>query len=150
MDLLHRVEFWGDRHHPKWMDLIRIGLGLFLCVKGIQFPQQMSMLLSKMPNELSGNSFLLVLLSHYVLFGHLMGGILLMLGVFTRFACLIQIPILLGAIIFVNTSGDIWKPYSELYLSVLVLLLLFYFLIAGNGYFSCARFLVEDKKKKAA
>jgi len=148
MDLLHRIGFWGDRHHPKWMDIVRIVLGVFLCIKGIQFPQQMSLLLSKLPNDLSGNSFLIVLLSHYVLFGHLMGGILMIAGAFTRFACLIQIPILLGAIIFINASGDLWKPYSELYLSVLVLALLLYFLVAGNGSLSVASYLVEDKKKK--
>jgi uncharacterized membrane protein YphA (DoxX/SURF4 family) len=150
MDLLHRIELWGDRHHPKWMDIIRIALGIFLCIKGVQFPQQMSMLLSKMPNNLSGNDFLIVLLGHYVLFGHLMGGILLMLGVLTRFACLIQIPILLGAIIFINSSRDLWRPYSELYLSILVLALLLYFLIVGNGSWSVARYFTEEKKKEPA
>ena len=70
-----------------------------------------------------------------------------MAGVFTRFACLIQIPILPGAILFVNSSGDLWTPYSELYLSILVLALLIYFLVAGNGPISLARFLVEDKKE---
>jgi uncharacterized membrane protein YphA (DoxX/SURF4 family) len=132
------------------MDIIRIALGIFLCIKGVQFPQQMSMLLSKMPNDLSGNAFLIVLLGHYVLFGHLMGGILLMLGVLTRFACLIQIPILLGAIIFINSSRDLWRPYSELYLSILVLALLLYFLIVGNGSWSVARYFTEEKKKEPA
>jgi uncharacterized membrane protein YphA (DoxX/SURF4 family) len=151
MDILHRLEFWGDRHHPRWMDIVRIALGIFLIVKGIQFPQQMSAVLSKLPNDLSGNSFLIVLLGHYVLFGHLMGGILLVLGVFTRFACLIQIPILLGAILFINArSGELWKPYSELYLSLLVLALLIYFLIVGNGAFSVAKYLEEAKKEKPA
>jgi len=146
MDFLHRVEFWGDRHHPKWMDYIRIALGIFLCVKAIEFPQQMSYVIQKMPNALSGNAFLIVLLGHYVLFGHLMGGILLIAGIFTRLACLIQIPILLGAIIFVNSAGDLWKPYSELSISVLVLLLLIYFLIAGNGQLSVSKYLVEKKR----
>jgi putative oxidoreductase len=145
MDLLHRIEFWGDRHHPKWMDIVRIALGVLLCLKAIQFPQQMSVLLGKMPNEFSGNAFLVVLLGHYVLFAHLMGGILLMLGIYTRFACLIQLPILLGAIIFINTSADLWKPYSELSLSIVVFLLLLYFLIAGNGHWSVEKYLVEKK-----
>lgn len=147
MDLFHRIEYWGDRHHPRWMDIVRIALGIFLCIKGIQFPAQTSMLLSKLPNQLSGNSFLIVLLSHYVLFSHLMGGILLTAGVFTRFACIIQIPTLLGAIIFVNSSRDLWQPYSELYLSVIVLLLLIYFLIVGNGSWSLAKYLKEEPRK---
>ncbi len=150
MDLLHRIEYWGDRHHPKWMDYVRIALGIFLCVKGFQFPEHMSVLLSKLPNDLSGNSFVLVLIGHYVFFGHMMGGILLIAGVFTRFACIIQIPILLGAIIFVNAQGGLWQPYSELYLSIVVLGLLFYFLVAGNGSLSVAKYLNEEKKKTTA
>ena len=146
MDFLHRVELWGDRHHPKWMDYVRIILGVFLCFKGIQFPQHMSQLLSKLPGAISGNTFLLVLFSHYVLFSHLMGGILLVFGVFTRFACLIQLPILLGAVFFINAANGLWQPYSELYLSVLVLLLLIYFLVAGNGSLSASKYLIDEKK----
>ena len=54
---------------------------------------------------------------------------------FTRAACVIQIPILIGAIIFVNIGAtrDAFSPYSELFLSIIVLLLLVYFLIIGNG-----------------
>jgi len=54
---------------------------------------------------------------------------------FTRAACLIQIPVLIGAIVFVNINAtrDAFSPYSELFLSVIVLLLLIYFLIIGNG-----------------
>ena len=146
MDLLHRVGHWGERHHPKWVDIVRISLGLFLCFKGIQFPDHMSALLNKVP-LLSGNGFVMVMLGHYIVFAHLLGGILLMAGVLTRFACLIQIPILLGAIIFVNSSGQLFHPFSELPVSIIVLLLLVYFLIAGNGSLSLSKYLDEPEKK---
>ncbi len=149
MDLLHRIEHWGERHHPKWVDIIRISLGLFLCYKGIQFPEHASLLINKIPNALSGNSFVLVMLTHYILFAHLLGGILMITGVLTRFACLIQLPILLGAIIFINSYRELWQPFSELYISIIVFLLLVYFLVAGNGSWSLARFLEEDKEVKA-
>lgn len=145
MDLLHRVEYWGDRHHPRWMDIVRIALGVFLIIKGIQFPEQMSMLLSKIP-ALSGNDFLLVLVGHYIPFAHILGGILMICGVLTRFASLIQLPILIGAIVFINSYGNLWKPFSELYVSILVFLLLVYFLIAGNGEWSLARYMQEKKR----
>jgi uncharacterized membrane protein YphA (DoxX/SURF4 family) len=145
MDLLHRLEHWGERHHPKWVDIVRISLGLFLCYKGIQFPEHASLLINKIPNALSGNSFMLMMLTHFILGAHLLGGILLIAGVLTRFACLIQIPILLGAIIFINSSREILQPFSELYISIIVLLLLLYFLVAGNGTWSLARYLEEDK-----
>ena len=149
MDLLHRIEHWGERHHPKWVDIVRISLGLFLCYKGIQFPEHASSLINKIPNALSGNSFALVMLTHFILFAHLLGGILLITGVLTRFACLIQLPILLGAIIFINSSRELWQPFSELYISIIVFLLLVYFLVVGNGTWSLARFLEEDKEVKA-
>jgi uncharacterized membrane protein YphA (DoxX/SURF4 family) len=80
-----------------------------------------------------------------VVFAHIIGGILLILGFLTRFACLIQIPILLGAIIFINLASDGLKPYNELFLSVIVLLLLCYFLIAGNGPWALK--IKENEKK---
>ena len=41
----------------------------------------------------------------------------------------------MGAIIFVNINAtrNAFSPYSELFLSILILLLLIYFLIIGNG-----------------
>lgn len=133
MDLLHRLQFWGDRHHPKWMDIIRIALGIFLVYKAIDFLNNMSDLVTLMSQSTSFGSFTYVLAGHYAVFAHLLGGILLIFGVLTRFACIIQIPVMLGAIFFVSTSPDMLRPYSELFLSIVVLLLLIYFLIAGNG-----------------
>ena len=48
MDLLHRLEFWGDRHHPRWMDIVRIALGIFLVYKAVDFLNNMSDLVSLM------------------------------------------------------------------------------------------------------
>lgn len=146
MNLLQKMEYWGDRHHPKWLDIIRIVLGIFLLYKGIDFLRNTSTLVSLMSNRSPFGAFTLILLGHYVTFAHIMGGFFLTIGMFTRAACLIQIPILVGAIIFVNTSGDVFKPYSELFLSILILLLLIYFLIVGNGPLA-VKFPEEEKKR---
>ena len=145
MNIVQRLELWGDSHHPKWVDIIRIGLGIFLCYKGIQFLGNMSVMLNLIKNKMSFGSFTITMLGNYIAFSHLLGGFLLILGLLTRFACLLQIPILLGAIIFINSSGDVLKPFSELALSILVLLLLIYFLIVGNGPWSF-KLAAEDKK----
>ena len=99
-------------------------------------------------NHLSYGSFFTVMLGHYIVFAHILGGIFLALGAFTRFACLIQIPILLGAVIFVDFSHDVLRPYSGLAISILVLLLLIYFLVAGNGPFAFSFDEKEEKVKK--
>ena len=65
-------------------------------------------------------------------------------GLLTRLACLIQIPVLIGAIIFVNTS--MLQPFSELVLSILILILLIYFLVIGSGPWSLDRVINESTK----
>ncbi|WP_462221346.1 DoxX family protein [Ferruginibacter sp.] len=146
MNLLQKFEYWGDRHHPKWLDIIRIALGVFLLYKGIDFLRNTSDLVSLMSLRSPFGSFLIILLGHYVTFAHILGGFFLTIGMFTRAACLIQIPILIGAIMFVNSSSDVLRPYSELFLSILILLLVIYFLIVGNGPLS-VKFPEEEKKR---
>lgn len=139
MNYIQRMEHWGDTHHPKWMDFIRIALGVFLLLKGIEFADNMNKLMALMSGLPFGN-FMMVILVHYVLFAHILGGILLMTGLLTRLACLIQIPILLAAL-FLN----IFNQFSELSLSLLVLALLVYFLIIGSGRFSLDWYINKEE-----
>lgn len=145
MNTFERLEHWGDTHHPKWVDIVRIALGVFLCYKGIDFLRNMGVINDLISNHISYSAFAIVMLGHYIVFAHILGGIFLTLGAFTRFACLIQIPILLGAVIFVNFSHDVLRPYSGMLISILVLILLVYFLIAGNGPFA---FSFDEKEEK--
>jgi putative oxidoreductase len=148
MNIAQRLERWGDAHHPKWLDIIRMVLGAFLIYKGVIFMQNMSDLTNLMSTKFPFSSFVIVLLGHYIAFAHIGGGFLMLIGLFTRFASAVQIPILLCAIIFINVSSELVKSFSsELFLSVLILLLLVYFLIAGNGAWS-AKFTEEDKKTR--
>ncbi len=146
MNLLHRLELWGDHHHPKWLDIIRIALGIFLCYKGFDFLQNMGLIMGQMSSKVPFGSFAFILLGHYVVFAHILGGLMMVVGMYTRFACLIQIPILLGAIFFVNIGGEMVRPYSELFISILVLAFLIYFMIIGNGAWSL-KLQEEDKRK---
>jgi putative oxidoreductase len=147
MNLVQRFEHWGDTHHPIWVDIIRMALGIFLCYRGYQFLQNMGDMQELMSSTMSFSSFALVLIGHYIVFAHLMGGFLLAIGLLTRLACLVQIPILLGAILFINISGAIMQPYSELIVSVIVLVLLVYFMIAGNGPLSFEKFIDSENQK---
>lgn len=131
MNLVQRVEHWGDTHHPQWLDIVRILLGVFLCYKGIDFLMNMGTMLALITNKMSFGSFTAMMMSNYIAFAHILGGGLLIMGVLTRFACLLQIPILLGAIFFVN--NDLYRPFSALLLPIVTLLLLIVFLIVGNG-----------------
>ncbi|HUC81165.1 MAG TPA: DoxX family protein [Flavisolibacter sp.] len=146
MNYLQRLEHWGDTHHPKYLDLLRMALGVFLCLKGIEFARDNMVLNELINRNVPFQSFLLILLGHYVIFAHIMGGFLLAVGLLTRFACLIQIPILLGAIIFIN--GEMTGHFSEVLLSIIVLGLLIYFLIIGSGPWSLDRSFEKGAEEK--
>lgn len=146
MNYLNRFEHWGDTHHPKWVDIVRICLGVFLCYKGVDFLRNMGGMNDLLASHLSFGSFAIIMIGHYIVFAHILGGIFLAMGVLTRFACIIQIPILLGALILVNWPQDMLRPYSQLLLTIIVLLLLIYFLIAGNGRWSVNFDEPEDRK----
>jgi len=145
MNLVQRVEHWGDTHHPQWLDILRIVLGVFLCYKGVEFLTNMSDMLALMTTKMSFGSFTSVMMSNYISFAHILGGILLILGVLTRFACILQIPVMIGAIFFISASPDMYRPFSQLLLAIVVLLLLVLFLIVGNGRIQLLKF--SDEKK---
>ncbi len=64
---------------------------------------------------------------------------MIVIGLFTRIAALLQIPILIGAIIFVNTKSGVYSGESDLLFSIIVLVLLIFFLIEGGGPYSVDR-----------
>ena len=148
MNFFQRLEKWGDAHHPKWLDAIRIVLGIFLFLKGIEFINNMDNLSNVIDSSGFLGSISTGILAHYVVFAHIVGGILIAFGLLTRVACIIQIPILLGAIIFINSSGGLLKPHAELWMSLLVLLLLFFFLVEGSGPISIDEYMRTHPEKK--
>jgi putative oxidoreductase len=141
MNLIYKIEHWGELHHPKFIDIIRMLLGLFLFVKGYIFLGNEGYLrwliiengIIKQSPKLIGT------LIDYVTYMHLLGGTLIFLGLWTRTAALLQIPIVFGAVFFVN----ILSPFvnSELWLSILVLSLLLLFVVIGSGPLSLDKFL---------
>ncbi|MEB2774856.1 DoxX family protein [Algoriphagus sp. D3-2-R+10] len=143
MEAISKIETWADRHHPKWIDFLRILLGLFILYKGILFISNTSALMELMNNK--DLQFFNLGLAHYVAFSHLVGGFLIAMGLVTRFAILFQIPILLVAVFFVNIDSGFLSVSNnlEFELSLLVLILLFVFLIYGSGKFSLDNYMKE-------
>lgn len=147
MNVIQKVEHWGDAHHAKWLAIVRIVLGLIIFSKGIALisdtAHQQDILFK---NSVFGFSEMMSSLAiHLVAFAHLVGGILIVLGLVTRFAAVIQIPILICAILFVNISNGFSALNSELWLSVIVLCLLVLFWVIGSGPFSVDH---QIKKKR--
>lgn len=138
MTVIQKIEHWGDIHHAKWLDVIRIVLGVLIFSKGIAIVSNTAalqdLLLQNNTFDFSGMMGSLAL--HIVGFVHLVGGILITIGLVTRFAAVIQIPILICAVFFVNLTRGFSILNSELWLSILVLLLLVLFWVVGSGPYS--------------
>jgi uncharacterized membrane protein YphA (DoxX/SURF4 family) len=87
-----------------------------------------------------------VVLAHYVGFAQLVGGLCIATGLITRIAVLFQLPILIGAVIFINAPRGIYSVGSELEYSILVLFLLIFFLIYSSGPLSADAMIKKNKK----
>lgn len=148
MNALTKIQNWGDRHHPKWLDIFRVILGLILIWKGVAFIMNLRALTaylieSRIDDKLS-IAISINLLVHVIIALHLIGGFCIALGINTRLCCLLNLPVLIGAVFLVNLQHVLFRPYAEFWLSVLVLLGLICFFIEGNGVW-----MVEPGKEKA-
>lgn len=139
MNTIEKVEFWGDTHQSKWLAVLRMALGLVIFFKGLYFIQNTDALHEMMSK--SSVSLYALFLTHFVALAHLMGGVLIFMGLLTRVAVLFQVPILMGAIIFVNAERGFYSIHSELGFSIIILALLLFFLVFGSGKFSVDEFM---------
>ncbi len=143
MSVITDVERWGNSHRPGFLDILRIALGIFITYKGLYFITHMS----ELEDTTAGVNvwFAGAFLAHYVVFAHILGGPLIAFGLFTRICCLIQIPILIGAVAFVNYPKGVFSVgnHMELEVSVIVLVLLLVFMIFGAG-----RYSIDAKRRR--
>jgi len=133
MNFFEKVERWGDKHHTKWLDGLRILLGLVILLKGIYFINHHEELenmirASKVPDVYSD------LIVHYVAMIQLVVGPLIMVGLITRIAIIFQLPIIIGAITFAGLrNGLLMSIDSDLPFAIIMLFLLVFFLVEGSG-----------------
>jgi putative oxidoreductase len=133
MNLIQKLEKWGDTHHPKWLDFVRIALGLVIMLKGVQFIDNMQPLTDIMAKSGFLGSAGLGIVVHIVVFANLLGGAMILFGLLTRAVCVVLIPVVLGAIFIVNLPAGVSQTNAELWLSVIILFLLILFAIEGSG-----------------
>ena len=129
--MLHQIEKWSDTHHPRWLVLPRVALGVFLIIKGISFIRNTVYLESLLSATTVGERA--PWLALVITWLHLLCGLLIIIGLFTRLATLLMIPILLGAVIFINAPKGIFAAESEFGFSLAILLMLIFFFIEGDG-----------------
>jgi uncharacterized membrane protein YphA (DoxX/SURF4 family) len=112
-------------------DLVRAYLGVGLFVRGILFVSRPELVLGYMSS--SESWFVPYAIAHYVAIAHLGGGVLLAVGLATRLAALVQLPVLLGAVFMVHQADSLLSAGQSLEFSALVLMLLVVYLFVGAG-----------------
>ena len=136
MSVISNVEAWGNSHRPGFLDIFRIALGIFITYKGLEFVTHMD----ELKNTTAGITtwFAGAALAHYIIFAHILGGPLIVAGLFTRIVCCLQLPILIGAVFFVNAPKGLLSigSHMELWVSLLVLGGLIVFMVFGAGRYS--------------
>jgi putative oxidoreductase len=145
MDTFQQIQNWSITHHPRWLVVLRVALGLTLFFKGISFMMNAVML-----EELLGvnpSSTGVDWLALTITWAHLLGGFMIIIGLLTRWAVLLQISILIGAVIFIVTKEKMFGPGSELLLAIIILILLSFFLVEGGGPISIDGYLRKKANK---
>ena len=144
MSTMQNIRQWGTDHHPRWLVILRMALGICLFFKGITFMANTALLdrlLSGSPWAGNAPAFAII-----ITWANLLGGFMLTVGLWTRFVALLQLPILIGAIVFINAQRSGFAAQSELGLAVLVLLLLILFIIVGSGPLSLDGYLSSNRE----
>ena len=144
MGLIQRFQNWTSSHNPVWLALIRVAVGVSLLLKGVSFLDSNSKELRE--NILQSSLSMHVdLLANAIPWIHIAGGFLIFLGLFTRFAAFIQIPVLLGAFLFINVE-KFSARIPDLSFSIILLLLLVVFVVEGSGPISLSRYFKDDER----
>jgi putative oxidoreductase len=137
--VLKRFHPFGPLRKSFVLLVVRILVGVVLLIKGILFlsnSEQLEQLI--LSSRFAAG---VVFLTAYITFAHLFGGVFIILGLLTRIAALLQIPILLGAVFLVLPWQVHITGVDELILSIVVLGLLLFILWKGSGEFSMGQYL---------
>lgn len=128
MGTIKQLNKWANNHSYTFIDILRIFLGVFIFSKGAQFVinnQALNDLFSPLEDLVGG-----MLAIHLVIPAHLIGGIMIVFGLMTRMAVVVQIPLLIGAVV-INFKGEM--NATNLILATITLVFCIFFLIYGSG-----------------
>lgn len=142
MSIITKFKDWTASHNPKWLALVRLVLGGALLLKGVTFMNDMP----ELEKLINGSSFAAYtdILKYAVPWVHVVGGFLILLGLFTRFAALVQIPVLLGAVLIVPSHKGFFASSNDLSFTVIILILLIVFIIEGSGTLSLSAYFKDE------
>lgn len=113
------------------LDVVRLYLGVGLFVRGLALLGLDAGVLQLAGGPIPGVP--LTGIATYVMAAHLVGGALMIVGLYTRLAALIQLPVLVGAVFLVHWQEGLLSANQSLEFSALVLYLLLIVCVFGSG-----------------
>jgi len=127
-------------NQPGWFAILRFALGMILFWKGIVFIRDTEYLKQLIGRTgIGGLAPYSEFLTFIVAYLSLLCGLFIACGLFTRTSSIVQIPILIIAVFFVNTR-NYGSSTFEWILSIITLILLVFFAIKGSGAISADEF----------
>ncbi len=144
MDQKQPIGEWISENRDLAWELVRIFLGAALVVKGFAYLLHSrefveAMVASNVP--FAGRSF-----AELVAVTHVAGGLMMTFGILTRLGAAIQIPNLVGAILFVHLKEGLFTQAGSLEFAALVLFILSVITLVGAGRLSIDWFFHEHKE----
>ena len=140
----HPVTQWISANRDLVWELVRIYLGFALVIKGFAYMFHHRELALSM--EASGVPFASPGVAELVALAHIVGGLMMTFGILTRIGAIIQIPNLVGAVLFVHMKEGLFTQGGSLEFAMLVLFLLGVIAVVGAGRMSIDWFFSEHKE----
>lgn len=131
---------WANAHTNFWLNSLRVLLGVFFIYKAAYFitnNRDFEDLIAPISNFMGG-----MFTFHYIAFAHIVGGIVIIFGLLTRWAIIVQLPILLGAIL-INFFGEM--NINNLILALVVFTISIFYLFYGSGKYSADYYFKMEK-----
>ena len=136
------IDRYCCKHYPFVLDLLRIVVGVIIFYKGVMFVKNGEMLDLIINRSLIGGwAFIL---EHHIAFTLLVGGVLITIGLVTRWAIAFQFPVFIGMIIGQHAAHGVFSVYGQLGFAYGITVALIILFILGPGPFS-----VDQRMKKA-
>ena len=128
MDTVKKLNKWANAHTYYWLDILRIIVGIILFNKGTLFitNTEYYAVFAEPVKNLGGGMIII----HYVVAANLVGGIMIVFGLLTRWAIFAQLPILFGAFLINFTHK---MDTTNMLLSLSIFLICLFFLFYGSG-----------------
>jgi uncharacterized membrane protein YphA (DoxX/SURF4 family) len=140
----HPVMDWISANRDLVWELVRIYLGFALVIKGFAYMFHHRELAVSM--GASGVPFASPGFAELVALTHIAGGLMMAFGILTRIGAMIQIPNLVGAVLFVHLKEGLFTQGGSLEFATLVLFLLCVIAVVGAGRLSIDWFFSEHKE----